>query len=156
VRDIDSRAALDGVGSLSSGLSASVAQPRFAALLLALFAGLGLAVAATGLYGVLSYSVTERRREIGVRAALGATRGKLISLVLRQGLAFTIAGLALGLIAAAGASQFLSSLLFGVTPYDTVAYAIAPAVLIVVALAACLVPAWRAAAVDPAEALRAE
>jgi putative ABC transport system permease protein len=156
VRDIDARAAVDGIASLSGKLSASVAQPRFAALLLALFAVLGLAVAATGLYGVLSYSVTERRREIGVRAALGATRGKLINLVLRQGLAFTVAGLALGLLAAAGASQFLSSLLFGVTPYDTVAFAIAPAVLIVVALVACLVPAWRAAAVDPAEALRAE
>jgi putative ABC transport system permease protein len=156
VRDIDSRAALDGVGSLAGSLSASVAQPRFAALTLALFAALGLAVAATGLYGVLSYSVTERRREIGVRAALGATRGKVIGLVLRQGLAFTVAGLAVGLIAAAGASRFLSSLLFGVTPYDAVAFAIAPAVLIVVALAACLVPAWRAAAVDPAEALRAE
>ena len=156
VSDIDSRAAIDGIGSLSGKLSASVAQPRFAALLLALFAALGLAVAATGLYGVLSYSVTERRREIGVRAALGATRGRLVGLVLRQGLAFTVAGLALGLLAAAGASQFLSSLLFGVTPYDTVAFAIAPAVLIVVALVACLVPAWRAAAVDPAEALRAE
>jgi putative ABC transport system permease protein len=156
VRDVDSRAAIDGIGSLSGKLSASVAQPRFAALLLALFAALGLAVAATGLYGVLSYSVTERRREIGVRAALGATRGTLINLVLRQGLAFTVAGLALGLLAAAGASQFLSSLLFGVTPYDAVAFAIAPAVLIVVALVACLVPAWRAAAVDPAEALRAE
>jgi ABC-type antimicrobial peptide transport system permease subunit len=79
-----------------------------------------------------------------------------VSLVLRQGLAFTVAGLALGLVAAAGASRFLSSLLFGITQYDTVAFAIAPAVLIVVALAACLVPAWRAAAVDPAEALRAE
>jgi putative ABC transport system permease protein len=156
VREIDSRAALDGVGSLSSNLSASVAQPRFAALTLTLFAVLGLAVAATGLYGVLSYSVTERRREIGVRAALGATRGRVIGLVLRQGLAFTVAGLALGLLAAAGASRLLSGLLFGVTPYDTVAFAVAPAVLIVVALAACLVPAWRAAAVDPAEALRAE
>jgi putative ABC transport system permease protein len=156
VRDIDSRAAVDGIASLSGKLSASVAQPRFAALTLALFAALGLAVAATGLYGVLSYSVTERRREIGVRAALGATRGRLVSLVLRQGLAFTVAGLALGLFAAAGASRLLSGLLFGVTPYDTVAFAIAPVVLIVVALVACLVPAWRAAAVDPAEALRAE
>jgi hypothetical protein len=156
VRDIDSRAAVDGIASLSGKLSASVAQPRFAALTLALFAALGLAVAATGLYGVLSYSVTERRREIGVRAALGATRGRLVGLVLRQGLAFTIAGLALGLLAAAGASRLLSGLLFGVTPYDTIAFAIAPVVLIVVALAACLVPAGRAAAVDPAEALRAE
>jgi ABC-type antimicrobial peptide transport system permease subunit len=133
-----------------------VAQPRFAAWLLALFAGLALAVAATGLYGVLSYNVSERRREIGIRAALGATRGRLMRLVLRQGLGFTLAGLALGLLAAAATSRLLSTLLFGVTPFDSVAFAVAPAVLIVVALAACLVPAWRAAATDPAVALRAE
>ena len=124
--------------------------------LLALFAGLALAVAATGLYGVLSYNVSERRREIGIRAALGATRGRLMRLVLRQGLGFTLVGLALGLMAAAATSRLLSTLLFGVTPFDSVAFAVAPAVLILVALAACLVPAWRAAATDPAVALRAE
>jgi putative ABC transport system permease protein len=155
-RESDPRVGLDGLGSLSGKLSASVAQPRFAAWLLALFAGLALAVAATGLYGVLSYNVSERRREIGIRAALGATRGRLMRLVLRQGLGFTLAGLALGLMAAAATSRLLSTLLFGVTPFDSVAFAIAPAVLIVVALAACLVPAWRAAATDPAVALRAE
>jgi putative ABC transport system permease protein len=155
-RESDPRVGLDGLGSLSGKLSASVAQPRFAAWLLALFAGLALAVAATGLYGVLSYNVSERRREIGIRAALGATRGRLMRLVLRQGLGFTLAGLALGLTAAAATSRLLSTLLFGVTPFDRVAFDVAPAVLIVVALAACLVPAWRAAASDPAMALRAE
>ena len=155
-RESDPRVGLDGLGSLSGKLSASVAQPRFAAWLLALFAGLALAVAATGLYGVLSYNVSERRREIGIRAALGATRGRLMRLVLRQGLGFTLAGLALGLMAAAATSRLLSTLLFGVTPFDSVAFAVAPAVLILVALAACLVPAWRAAATDPAVALRAE
>jgi putative ABC transport system permease protein len=156
VRETDPRAALDGVGSLTGAVSASVAQPRFAALMLALFAGLALAVAATGLYGVLSYSVSERRREIGVRSALGATRGRLIGLVLRQGLGFTVGGLVLGLAAAALSSRLLSTLLFGVTPYDAMAFSIAPLVLIAVALFACLVPAWRAAATDPSEALRAE
>jgi putative ABC transport system permease protein len=155
-READPRVGLDGLGSLSGKLSASVAQPRFAAWLLSLFAGLALAVAATGLYGVLSYNVSERRREIGIRAVLGATRGRLVRLVLRQGLGFTLAGLALGLMAAAATSRLLSTLLFGVTPFDRVAFAVAPAVLILVALAACLVPAWRAAATDPAEALRAE
>ncbi len=155
-RESDPRVGLDGLGSLSGKLSASVAQPRFAAWLLALFAGLALAVAATGLYGVLSHNVSERRREIGIRAALGATRGRLMRLVLRQGLGFTLAGLALGLMAAAATSRLLSTLLFGVTPFDSVAFATAPAVLILVALAACLVPAWRAAATDPAAALRAE
>jgi putative ABC transport system permease protein len=155
-RETDPRVGLDGLGSLSGKLSASVAQPRFAAWLLALFAGLALTVAATGLYGVLSYNVSERRREIGIRAALGATRGRLVRLVLRQGLGFTLAGLALGLMAAAATSRLLSTLLFGVTPFDSVAFAVAPAVLILIALAACWVPAWRAAAIDPAEALRAE
>ena len=155
-RESDPRVGLDGLGSLSGKLSASVAQPRFAAWLLALFAGLALAVAATGLYGVLSHNVSERHREIGIRAALGATRGRLMRLVLRQGLGFTLAGLALGLMAAAATSRLLSTLLFGVTPFDSVAFATAPAVLILVALAACLVPAWRAAATDPAAALRAE
>jgi putative ABC transport system permease protein len=155
-RESDPRVGLDSLGSLSGRLSASVAQPRFAAWLLALFAGLALAVAATGLYGVVSYNVSERRREIGIRAALGATRGRLIRLVLRQGLGFTLAGLALGLMAAATTSRLLSTLLFGVTPFDRVAFTVAPAVLIVVALAACVVPAWRAAVTDPAVALRAE
>jgi putative ABC transport system permease protein len=155
-RESDARVGLDGLGTLSGKLSASVAQPRFAAWLLALFAGLALAVAATGLYGVLSYTVTERRREIGIRAALGATRGRLLRLVLRQGLGFTLAGLALGVIAAAMTSRLLSTLLFGVTPFDSVAFTVGPAVLVLVALAACLVPACRAAATDPAVALRAE
>ena len=141
---------------LMSEHKAFSAQPRFAAWLLTLFAGLALAVAATGLYGVLSYNVSERRREIGIRAALGATRGRLMRLVLRQGLGFTLAGLALGLLAAAATSRLLSTQLFGVTPFDGVAFAVAPVVLILVALAACLVPAWRAAATDPAVALRAE
>jgi putative ABC transport system permease protein len=154
--EVDPRAGLFAMDSLSGKVSASVAQPRFAAWLLTLFALLALAVAATGLYGVLSYSVTERRREIGVRAALGATRGRLVRLVLRQGLGFTLAGMGLGLIAAAVTSRLLSALLFGVTPYDGVAFAVAPALLLVVALAACLVPAWRAAKTDPSEALRAE
>jgi putative ABC transport system permease protein len=155
-RESDPRVGLDGLGSLSGKLSASVAQPRLAAWLLALFAGLALAVAATGLYSVLSYNVSERRREIGIRAALGASRGRLMGLVLRQGLGFTLAGLALGLMAAAATSRLLSTLLFGVTPFDSVAFAVAPAVLILVALAACLMPAWRAATTDPAAALRAE
>jgi predicted permease len=155
-READPRVGLDRLGSLSGKLSASVAEPRFAAWLLSLFAGLALVVAATGLYSVLSYNVSERRREIGIRAALGATRGRLVRLVLRQGLGFTIAGLALGLLAAAATSRLLSTLLFGVTPFDGVAFAVAPAALLVVALTACLVPAWRAAATDPAEALRAE
>lgn len=144
------------VATLSSRVSASVSQPRFAAATLASLAFLALALAATGLFGVLSYNVARRRREMGVRGALGADRGAIIGLVLRQGLLVTGAGLLLGLAGAAALAQLLASLLFGVTPFDAVAFAAAPVVLLVVALGACLFPAWRAASVPPTEALRAE
>jgi putative ABC transport system permease protein len=156
VREIEPRAALDNVDLLENRLSASVAQPRFAALVLAVFAVLALALAATGLYGVLSYNVSQRRREMGIRAALGATRAGLQRLVLREGLALTAAGLAIGLGAALGVTRLMASLLFGVTPLDAVSFAAAPLALLGVAAAACLIPARRAAAADPAESLRSE
>jgi putative ABC transport system permease protein len=144
------------VATLASRVSASVAQPRFAAAALAAFALLALTLAAAGLYGVLSYSVTRRQREMGVRSALGAGPGDIVRLVLRQGLGVTAAGLVLGLAAAAATTRLLGSLLFGVTPLDAAAFAAAPLLLLAVALVACLVPARRAAAVDPTEALRSE
>ncbi len=156
VRELDPGAALLKMNSLSNKLSASVAQPRFATWLLTLFASVALAVAATGLYGFLSYSVAERRREMGVRTALGATRGSLLRLVLRQGLGFTVAGLLLGLLTASVSSRLLSALLFGTAPHDVVAFTAAPAVLLLVALAACLGPAWLAATTNPVEILREE
>ncbi len=144
------------VATLASRVSASVSQPRFAAVTLASLAFLALALAATGLFGALSYNVARRRREMGVRGALGADRGAIVALVLRQGLLVTGAGLVLGLAGAAALARLLASLLFGVTPWDVVAFAAAPAVLLAVALGACLLPAWRAASVPPTEALRAE
>jgi predicted permease len=156
VREIEPRAAIDEVDRLTNRLSKAVAQPRFAALVLTVFAALALLLAAIGLYGVLSYSVSQRRREMGIRAALGATRGRLLGLVLREGMALTVAGLALGLGVALGVTRLMASLLFGVTPLDAVAFAAAPLALLGVATAACLIPARRAAAVDPAEALRSE
>jgi ABC-type antimicrobial peptide transport system permease subunit len=123
---------------------------------LAAFALLALTLAAIGLYGVLSYNVSQRRRELGVRAALGASRRDLVSLVVRQGLSVTGLGLALGIAGAAVLAQLLEKLLFGVSPLDAVAFAAAPAALLAVALVACLVPARRAAAVAPTEALRCE
>ena len=150
------RAALDEVGSLTGRFSAAVAQPRFAALVLAAFAALALALAAVGLYGVLSYGVSQRRREIGVRSALGADKERLLRLVLWEGLALTVAGLALGLGAALAATRWMASLLFGVQPLDGVTFAAAPVVMLGVAAVACLIPANRAAGIDPAEALRSE
>ena len=156
VREVEPNAAVEEVGPLARRVSASVSQPRFAAAVLGAFAGLALALAAVGLYSVLSYNVSQRRGELGVRAALGATRGDLVRLVLGQGLAHTTLGLALGLAGAAALTRLMARLLFGVTPFDVVAFGAAPALLLAVACAACLVPARRAAAADPAEALRSE
>ena len=156
VRDVEPTAALGEAGTLASRVSASIAQPRFATAILAVFAALAMALAATGLYGVLSYSVTQRRREIGIRTALGATRANVIALVVRQGLRSTVGGLALGLVLSAFVTRLLQPLLFGVTPLDIPSFALMPLILLVVALVACLVPARRAAATDPAVTLRSE
>ncbi len=155
LRTLDPASTVDTV-TLSSRLAASVAQPRFAAVTVASFALLALALAAFGLYGALSYSVTQRRREIGVRAALGASRRDIVNLVLRQGLAVTAAGLGLGMVAAMGLSRLLEKLLFGVTRLDPIAFLAAPGLLLIAAFAACLIPARRGAAVEPTEALRCE
>ncbi|MEO8679213.1 MAG: ABC transporter permease [Vicinamibacterales bacterium] len=156
VLDVEPRAAFEGLGLLSAKVSGSVAAPRFSAAVLGAFAALALLLAAIGLYGVLSYGVSQRLRELGIRAAMGASRSELVGLVLREGLAVVSLGLALGLGAAAALSRYTQSLLFGVTPLDAWSYVAAPAVLLLVALAACAIPARRAASVDPAEALRCE
>jgi len=156
VRTLEPTAAVDRVGPLAARVSESVGEPRFAAAVLVAFATLGLLLAATGLYGVLSYNVVTRRREIGVRAALGAERSDLIGMIVRQGAGVTIIGLAVGMLAAAFATRLMDKLLFGITPLDPVSFVMAPLVLLAVALAACVVPALRASRIDPAEALRAE
>ncbi|MPZ17627.1 MAG: FtsX-like permease family protein [Luteitalea sp.] len=154
VQQLEPSASLNQMGPLASKISASVAEPRFTTLVLGAFALLALALATTGLYGVLSYNVAQRRREIGVRAALGATRGDLVQMVLREGLTVTVIGLAVGAAVAAFATRAMASVLFGVAPLDAIAFSVAPILLVVVAYVACLIPAWRAAGIDPAEALR--
>jgi predicted permease len=156
VRDVEPAAVLDGVGPLGARVAESVAQPRFAASVLAAFTALALLLAASGLYGVLSYVVSQRRRELGIRAALGAGRAHLMALVLRHGFVATVVGLLAGLAGAAATTRLMAGLLFGISPLDAVSFAVAPALLTLVALAACLVPAVRASTVDPAEVLRAE
>jgi putative ABC transport system permease protein len=156
VRDLAPSAAVDEVETLGSRVSASVSEPRFAMAILALFAGLALVLAAVGLYGVLSYQVLQRRRELGVRAALGASRGSLVALVMRQGVIVAAAGIVVGLIGAAWLAQLLQGLLFGITRYDAVAFSVAPVLLLLVATAATLIPARRAAGADPIEVLRSE
>jgi putative ABC transport system permease protein len=141
---------------LSKRVADSVDQPRFAMTVLVTFAVLAVALASIGLNGVLSYSVSQRRRELGVRAALGAARGDLIRLVLREGLSVTTIGLLVGLAGAAAVTRLMQSVLFGIAPLDAVAFAVAPAVVVPVAILAALLPARRAARTAPADALRCE
>jgi predicted permease len=153
IRELAPDAAVE-VLPLAQRVAASVGHPRFRTVALSMFAALALVLTTVGLYGLLSYSVSQRRREWGVRVALGATRADLIRLVLREGFMVAGLGLVVGLGVAAGLARFMESLLFGITPLDPVPFVAAPAILVPVALAACLVPALRAAAIDPAEVLR--
>jgi ABC-type antimicrobial peptide transport system permease subunit len=136
--------------------AATTTPTRIAALAAAAFGGLALLLAAVGLYGVIAYAVSRRTREIGIRMALGARRGQVLQLVMRQGGRLAVAGVALGLLASAGAARILGSLLYGVSTIDPPAYAAAIGVLLLVAAAANVVPAFAAARVDPARALRGE
>jgi len=137
-------------------LDASEDQRRFVLMLFEAFGIAALGLAAIGIYGVLAGGVTERMREIGVRSALGASRSKILALVMGQGMALTGLGLVLGLGGAVVASQALVTMLFGISRLDTVTYVGMIAVLAAVSATACWVPAWRAARVDPSITLRAE
>jgi hypothetical protein len=141
---------------LAQRVSDSVDQPRFALLVMTALASLAVALASVGLYGVLSYGVSQRRRELGVRAALGAARRDLVLLVVGDGLRVTAIGLAVGVVAAAALTRFMRSALFGIEPLDAASFLAAPTVLGVVAALACLLPARRAASTDPAAALRTD
>ena len=149
VRDIDPTLPLVKVRTMDEVFGQSVARPRFLTLLLGIFAGLALTLAAVGTYGVLSYLVTSRRQEIGIRMALGADRARILQLVLVRGLALSGTGLLLGLAASFGLTRLIASLLFNVRPADPAILAGVAAVIAGVAVVACLVPAWRATRVDP-------
>ena len=137
-------------------LARSAANRRFALTLFEAFAIAALVLAAAGIYGVLAGSVVERAREIGVRAALGASRRDIVSLVLGQGLRLTALGVVIGVVAATFATQALATMLFGVSRLDPVTYLGVIALLTVTAGIACAIPAWRAARVDPVATLRAD
>ena len=144
------------VATMDALVAKSAAQRHFALILFEVFGIVALALAATGIYGVLSGSVNERTREIGVRVALGASPGGILALIVRKGMTLTGIGLVIGLSGAAMASQTLVTLLFGVSRLDPVTYFGVIALMAAVSLIACWVPAWRAAQVDPAITLRAE
>jgi putative ABC transport system permease protein len=156
VARIDKDLPLTNMRTMEEVASDAVAQPRFRAGLVGAFAGLALVLAAAGIFSVLAYAVSQRTREFGIRMALGARPRQVLSQVLGGGLRITAIGVIVGLAAAAGVTRFLAALLFGVQPLDPVTFIGAPLVLAVIAIAACLVPAWRASRVDPAIALRQE
>lgn len=145
-----------GLRTMEDLVSESVSQPRFNATLLSIFAGLALVLASVGIYGVVSYSVAQRTREIGIRMALGAKPGDVLRLVLTKGMALVLAGVIIGLVGAFLLTRVLESMLFGVTTTDPATYIAVTLVLAFVALLACYTPARRATKVDPMIALRYE
>jgi putative ABC transport system permease protein len=152
---LDKDVVIQDVSRMEDIVRESVAQPRFSAAVLGGFAVLALVLAAVGIYGVLAFAASQRAKEIGLRMALGAGRRQVLGLVLAQGMIPVLAGLLLGLAAAASLTRLLSSLLFGVGAVDPLAFGAGPAVLAGVALAACLLPAWRATRIDPASSINA-
>jgi ABC-type antimicrobial peptide transport system permease subunit len=137
-------------------VAATLSTPRFTGVLLGVFAALALALSAIGIYGVLSYLVSRRTREIGIRVAIGAGRAEVLRLILTNGLALALTGVVIGMAAAAWASRLMRSLLHDVAPQDPATFVVVGVLLSFVAGIASVVPAWRATRVDPVTALKAE
>jgi putative ABC transport system permease protein len=156
VHQIDKDQPLTDVRTLEQIKSQNVAPDRLQTVLLGSFAGVAMLLSAIGIYGVVSYAVAQRTHEIGIRAALGASAGSLLRLILRGGMGLTAAGLAIGFAGALAITQLMGNLLFGVGARDPATLAAVAAGLACVALLACYVPARRAAKVDPVVALRYE
>ena len=150
----DRSAAVSDVTTMDEAVARALARPRFQSTLLALCAGVALMLAAAGIYGVMSYAVTRRTREIGLRLALGAPPEQVRRMVLSQSLRRVVLGVIAGLAGAAALTQLMAGLLYGVRPGDPVTFAAAVIVLAVVALLASAIPAWRASRIDPMTALR--
>ena len=132
----------------------SIRRPRLLSQIVGVFAALALLIAVVGTYGLLSYTVTNRRREIGIRLALGASRAGVLAHILRWGLALVLAGTVLGVAAAIGVSQFIASMLFGVAATDATTFVVVVATVMVAGALACSIPAWQASRVDPLPLIR--
>jgi predicted permease len=156
IRSVDSQLSASKIRTMDQVISESTARQNFNMLLLTIFAGLALLLAAIGIYGLMSYTVEQRTQEIGIRMALGADRSDMLKLVVRQGMLLTGVGVIVGLAASFGLNRLLANLLFGVKATDPVSYAAVAVILVSVALLACYIPARRATKIDPLVALRYE
>jgi predicted permease len=156
VHDVDPAVPVARLREMNEVFTESIRRPRLLAQLLAAFSALALLLAAIGTYGVLAYMVAERRREIGIRMALGANRSSVLAQVMKQGLLLTTIGVVVGLAGALGLNRLIASLLFGVQPTDSTTLAIAIATIMLVAVVACGLPAWRASRLDPNVVLRTD
>ncbi|HMJ86470.1 MAG TPA: FtsX-like permease family protein, partial [Vicinamibacterales bacterium] len=156
LRALDSNVPLFDVRTIAEQLSIAIFIQRMVASLLGAFGALALLLATVGLYGVIAALAAQRTPEIGMRMALGATRRDIVAMIVRQGLGLTLIGVAIGLIAALGATRLFKSLLVGVSATDATSFAVTTILLVTVALAAAYLPARRAARIDPLQALRNE
>jgi predicted permease len=156
IHSVDPDVVVYGIRTMQERLHDSLARQRFSSTMLGAFAVFALLLAAVGLYGVMSHLVTQSTHDIGVLVTFGARPGNIIALVVRQGMQLTGTGIVLGLVGAAALTRVMSSLLFGISTTDALTFAAVPALLVAVALAATVIPAWKATRVDPMIALREE
>ena len=156
MREVDPAVPIVRLRDMDSVFAESIRRPRLLAQLLGAFAGLALLLAAIGTYGVLSYMVTERRREIGIRVALGAARSQVLTLIMKQGLQVTALGVTIGLAGALAVNRLIASLLFGVQSTDPVTIGSVIATIAAVSVIAGWLPAWRASRLEPTLVLRDE
>jgi ABC-type antimicrobial peptide transport system permease subunit len=154
IQSVDPGLPVFNVTSMDEVLDASLASRRFSANLVAGFAGMALLLGSIGIYGLLAYMVGQRSREIGLRLALGAQRADVLRLVMGRGVVLAGLGIAAGVIFSASTASMMASLLYGVRPHDPAVFLVAPLLLLIVALLASYIPAWRATKVDPIAALR--
>ncbi len=156
VYGVDSETAVDSVQTLEQARDESLASPRLTTILMSLFAGLALVITSAGIAGVMALSVSQRTNEIGIRMALGATSGRVMAMVMRQGMTMVVAGLGIGVVGALAMTRLMTSLLFSVEPTDPVTFLAVGTVLIAVAALSCFIPARRVTTIDPMIALRSE
>ena len=156
IHEVDKTIPIYNIATMSERIGAQTARNRFTSWLMGIFAAVALLLATVGVYGVMSYAVTRRTQEIGVRMALGAERSQVLLLIVGQGLPLILAGILVGLAASFGLTRLIATLLYGVTPTDAFTFASVTALLVSIALFACWLPALRASRVDALQALRHE